>query len=495
MRHNRRVLRLALRSARAQRAGGLSSLPSAIGLVLAVAAVVYLPAPAQLVSFQPNRPPAGALPWLSVSQGRVVDSQGRTVILRGFNDDALLQIAGEPPSPPMTPADASLMEAEGFDVVRLPISWSLLEPHQGQFSKTYLRRIREVVALCASHHLYVVLDMHTEDFGVGFGGSGAPDWLSIPGVPDLHLPFLTPAWQRHLSPAVNAALAFFWLYPNWQRLYWQAWAKVAAEFRGNSAVAGYDLYNEPHPFPVPPAIFETHVLWPFYAVGIRSLAKVDPNHLFIVEGDLFADLPTAVRPLSAPDLVYSTHLYSGSILGPTFNGSAGPLQAELEQGLTEARQLPAAYWTGELGIDHTRPIAASWARAEISLSNRSLTGWAWWQWNDPDDWGVERGNGPVDHAWLDVLAQPFVRASPGTLSDLRYEVKSSTLSAQVKSAAVGSQVLVSWPASVGAPIVLSECARLASPYLPASGELNLTLTAPDCKIEITGVVTALRGLP
>lgn len=100
MRHNRQVLRLALRSARGQRAGGLSSLPSAIGLVLAVAAVVYLPAPGLSVTFQTSRPAAGALPWLSVSQGRIVDSQGRTVILRGFNDDTLLQIGDRPPRLP-----------------------------------------------------------------------------------------------------------------------------------------------------------------------------------------------------------------------------------------------------------------------------------------------------------------------------------------------------------------------------------------------------------
>jgi endoglycosylceramidase len=464
----------------------MSSLPSAIGLVLALAAIVYLPVPGLSVRFQTDRPAAGALPWLSVSQGRIVDSQGRMVILRGFNDDALLQVGGQAPAPPMTPADAALMESEGFDVVRLPISWSLLEPHPGQFSQGYLRRIKAVVQLCASHHLYVVLDMHTEDFGVGFGGSGAPAWLSIPGVPDLHLPFLTPAWQRHISPAVNAALAFFWLYPNWQRLYWQAWAKVAAELRGNSAVAGYDLYNEPHPFPVPPAIFETHVLWPFYAAGITAIAKVDPNHLFIVEGDLFGDLPTAIRPLAAPNLVYSTHLYSGSILGAAFNGNMRPLETELEQALAEARELPAAYWSGELGIDRTRPIAASWARAEISLSNRFLTGWAWWQWNDPDNWGVERGTGPVDQAWLDVLAQPFVRAAPGQLTHLKYQVASSTLSADVRSALAGSSVLVSWPSSVGAPSILSQCAHLASPYLPASGVLDLKLSAPSCRIEIRG---------
>ncbi|HEY6538385.1 MAG TPA: cellulase family glycosylhydrolase [Candidatus Dormibacteraeota bacterium] len=461
-------------------------MPSFIGLVLAVAALVCLPLPGLAVRVQPERPAAGALPWLSTRAGRIVDEQGRSVLLRGFNDDALLQVGRTPASPPLTNADARLMEAEGFDVVRLPISWSLLEPEPGHFSQGYLARIRGAVSICSRHHLYVVLDMHTEDFGVAFGGSGAPAWLSVPAVPDLKLPFLSSAWQRHLSPAVNAALAFFWLYPNWQRLYWQAWAKVAREFRGDSAVAGYDLYNEPHPFPVPPALFETHELWPFYANGIRTLAKADPNHLFIVEGDLFGNLATAIRPLATRNLVYSTHLYAGSILPPNFNGDRAPLRAELELGLKEANQLPAAFWAGELGIDHTRSNATAWAEAELALANRFQTGWAWWQWDDPDDWGVRKGKGPPDLAWLHVLAQPYVRAAPGTLSILAYDVASQTLSAKVEGSQGSSVALISWPASAGAPQLVSSCARLAAPYQASSGLLQVRLTTPSCRILVKG---------
>lgn len=454
--------------------------------MLAVAALVYLPLPALAVQVEPQRPASASLPWLSVRAGQIVDNLGRAVILRGFNDDALLQIGADSAPPPLTPADAALMESEGFDVVRLPISWSRLEPAPGRFSQGYLRQIAGLVALCARHHLYVVLDMHTEDFGVRFGGSGAPAWLSVPAVPDLRLPFLSSAWQRHLSPAVNAALAYFWLYPNWQRLYWQAWAKVAREFRADPAVAGYDLYNEPHPFPVPPAIFETHLLWPFYATGITDLAKVDPNHLFIVEGDLFGGLPTAIRPLHARNLVYSTHLYSGSILPPTFHGNSQPLQAELKQGLGEASQLPAAYWPGEVGIDRTRSIAKSWAAAEIALSNRFLTGWAWWQWNDPAGWGVEQGAAGPDAQWLDLLAQPFIRSYPGTVSHLSYSPRTRTLSAEVTTRGSSPTLLVSWPASAGVPTVVSRCLEPISDYVPSQGVLTVRVLTPSCRIEIRG---------
>ncbi len=460
--------------------------PGALGAALAVVAIVCLPLPPLRSRVLPERPVAApGLPWLSTSNGRIVDSLGRTVILRGFNDDALLQTGGQPPPPPLTPADATLMQAEGFDVVRLPISWSLLEPRPGHFSRHYLDRLRAVVALCASHHLYVVLDMHTEDFGVGSGGSGAPRWLYLPGVPNWSLPFLDAAWRRHTSTAVNADLAYFWLYPNWQRLYWQAWAKVAQLFRGDSAVAGYDLYNEPHPLPLPPAIFETRLLWPFYAQGVSEIARIDPNHLFILEGDLFGDLPTAIRPLRAKDIVYSTHLYVGSILPPSYTGDRQPLQRELRQGLQEAQQLPAAYWVSELGIDKTRPIAFAWAEAEIALSNRFQTGWAWWEWNDPDGWGVEQGSGAPDRAWLAQLAQPFVRASPGRLAYLAFDRSSRVLRATIRGGR-GGLALVAWPQSRGSPQSLSSCARPAHPYLAGSGVLALRITTKSCQVEIKG---------
>ncbi len=449
----------------------------------AIAAVVCMPTPALSVAVHPDRPPAGTLPWLSVRSGRIVDSLGRTVLLRGFNDDALLQTGSASLPPPLTAGDAALMEQEGFDLVRLPISWSLLEPSAGHFRSSYLAEIRATVALCARHHLYVILDMHTEDFGVSFGGNGAPSWLYVAGIPDLHIPGLAAAWQRHLSPAVNAALAYFWLQPNWQRLYWQAWTKVAAMFSGDSAVAGYDLYNEPHPFPVPPAIFETRVLWPFYARGIAALARVDPNHLFMVEGDLFGDLPTAIRPLRAPNLVYSTHLYSGSILPPNYEGDREPLAAEIRQGLQEARQLPAAYLAGELGIDHTRPDAVSWAEAELALANRYQTGWAWWQWDDPDHWGVRQKGSPPDQAWLRVLAQPFVRAAPGRVDGLSYSPNSRRLRVRLAQGRAGASLLVSWPSWLGPPRVDSRCVS-ADGYLPGQGLLRLRLRAPACSFSI-----------
>ena len=457
---------------------------AALWLVLAVVAlgaIVLAPLPTLAASFRPQRPSAGNLPWLSSRRGQIVNSQGETVILRGFNDDALLQSGRAPLPPPLTFQDALLMRAQGFDVVRIPVSWSLLEPQPRSFSRSYLRQVEAMVALCARAGLYTVLDLHTEDFGVAFGGSGAPSWLTLPALPNWQLPGVSSAWQRHLSPAVNADLAFFWLYPNWQRLYWQAWQVLARALAGNSAVAGFDLYNEPHPLPVPPGIFAPRILFPFYATGIREIARVDPNHLFIIEGNLFGDLPTRVDPLRAPDLVYSTHLYAGSLIGNSFRGQSSPLRSELVQGLSEAAQIPAPYWTGELGIDHQLRGAAAWALAEIALSDRYRTGWAWWQWDDPSGWGVRTGQGPVDRAWLDTLSQPYVQAAPGRLASMAYSTSRHVLTVRFSGVPSPAVAEVAWPATLPPPHLDGGCAQLVGAY---PGGVRVLISTPDCTVTV-----------
>src|SRR5205814_8216839 len=101
---------------------------------------------------------------------------------RGFNDDALLEPTIEPA--PLDDTDATLMQQYGFDVVRLPIAWWLLEPEEGYFNAGYLDEIAADVALLNAHHLYVVLDMHFLGWSPAYGGSGAPSWATVAGVPD-----------------------------------------------------------------------------------------------------------------------------------------------------------------------------------------------------------------------------------------------------------------------------------------------------------------------
>src|SRR5260370_837968 len=132
---------------------------------------------------------------------------GRAVLLRGFNDDALLEPGTVHPAP-LDETDAMMMQRSGFDSVRLPIAWSRLEPQRGRFDTAYLEQIGAAVGLLNRHGMYVVLDMHFLDWGPRWGGSGAPAWAALPGVPDAQW-WPWESRERHPSPAVHAAHSYF----------------------------------------------------------------------------------------------------------------------------------------------------------------------------------------------------------------------------------------------------------------------------------------------
>jgi endoglycosylceramidase len=417
----------------------------------------YLPVPALSVDLPPATYTPGSMPWLHVAgSARIVDDVGRTVLLRGFNDDALLEPDSVGPAP-FDERDAEVMERSGFTVVRLPVAWSRLEPQRGRIDAGYLDEVVRTVRMIERHGMYSVLDMHFLDWGPRFGGSGAPRWAALPAVPDAQW-WPWDSWRRHLSPAVNAAYAYFWLAPDWQSDFDMVWRVLAAQFRNDPGVAGYDIFNEPHPLPIPPRLFESDWMWPLYARTIAAIGSVDANHLFFVEGDLFGDFPTTIVPLRARGVVYSPHIYTGSLVPPAFTGDRAPFDAHVREQESEARQVPAPMWTGELGIDKRQPHATEYVDTALDAYDDDATGWAWWQWRQDDHWGVEDAAGRVDLAWLQHLARPFVAFAPRGVHASRGDGVQGTLTLRIDDRRSDEPILVSWPGYTrGTPQVSGSC--------------------------------------
>jgi len=250
--------------------------------------------------------------------------------------------------------------------------------------------------------------------GIAWGvRSQVPAWASMPLVPDIRWFFGSP-WKYSLSPQSAAASAYFWTSRDWQRDYAEVWRTVAETFRNDPWVAGYDLYNEPHPLPIPPSVFESRYLWPFYARLITEIGAVDPRHLFIVESTLFDDSGTLVEPLSAPNIVYSPHFYFGSLVKVPFEqDSPNAPAARLRQRSFEARLLPAPLWIGELGIDGYASGAAAYTQSAVTTLDELGSGWTWWQWRQDGGWGIRSTDGRrLDAGSLARLARPYLQAAP-----------------------------------------------------------------------------------
>ena len=438
--------------------------------------VAYLPAGSLTAAVPAARTGVsdGALSWLRTDHGRIVDASGRTVLLRGFNVDALVAYPKDPPAP-LDEADATLMQRAGFDVVRLGIDWSRLEPVRGHFDQSYLDRVASTVAMLNRHNLYVVLDMH---FRLGwsprFGYSGAPGWATI-AAPNWN-PLPQYSWSPSLIPAAIASDMYFWLSSDWKADFYRAWHVVAARFASDPGVAGYDIFNEAHPLPIPPRIFEKSYLWPMFKDAIEAIGAVDPNHLFFVQGILLLTLNTVVVHFNAPNVVYGTHLYEGSLIPPFWTGDPTFLRQRFQQRVKEASEVPAPLWIGELGYDLTQKGALSYADAALDEADDLGIGWAWWQWRENRYWGIVDATGQiVNTEALRHLARPYLVAAPSGIRAGRGDGVRGKLRINVSVSHADQPVMLSWSALTLPPPVASGTCLSGSHWDATTARLTLQL--------------------
>lgn len=196
--------------------------------------------------------PALATPALPLAHaGRwITDASGRVVVVHGINMVYKL--------PPYYPAavgfgddDAAFLHSIGFNAVRVGVIWKALEPKPGSYSDSYLAQIADTVQTLARHGIVSLLDFHQDMLNEQFQGEGFPDWaIQSGGLPNPTLGF---PGNYLANPALGHALDQF--YANapgpggvgLQDRLAAAWAHVAAYFRNQPSVLGYELLNEPFP--------------------------------------------------------------------------------------------------------------------------------------------------------------------------------------------------------------------------------------------------------
>ncbi len=333
------------------------------------------------------------------------DVTGRQVILRGVNVNQLidyhLRDAAIPATAPLTDADFADIAALGFNVVRLGMSWSRLEPRRGEFDQAYLQQIRAAVASAKAHGVYVVLDMHQDAWGNALarpgeqcgggtspttGWDGAPAWATITDG-TLHCQFLA----RDLAPAVATAYSSFYTDRDGiQTELVRAWAFVAQAFAGEPAVAGYDLLNEPGIGANPP-ISSGLLLGRYYDAAITAIRDAEragqgfPHLVFFEPSVLWSGLAFDVTPppgfTDDRQLVFAPHPYSESI---SMDQGFGLTIATIERNLTVSSRAAAAYgaalWPGEWGWFGDPAVdGAKVARFGAAQDRRGLGG-AFWVW-------------------------------------------------------------------------------------------------------------------
>ncbi len=395
------------------------------------------PASARVALSTTDYPSISSLPWLHSNGRLVLTSSGQQVLLRGMNVTGLLQAEDITPGPVPTAQDFSKMQADGFDVIRVPVSWSLLEPKPGVFSSSYLDLIKKVVGLAAVHGIYSILDLHNIDWSFYYGGDGAPSWATAGPLPKTFP--APPPWNRHVAPGVLASYFIFWSdLGGWQQDVTGAWSYLARAFAGDSAVAAFDLWNEPHPFPIPPGLFGAKFLLPFDAQLMSHLARIAPHQMMMTEQSLDFGLPTYVRRIPYPNQIFSSHVFA-TLLEPPWQKPKPEYATPLRLLEAQAIEAGGAPWVGEIGAGPGASNSA-WVAREMNELDSFRLGWAYWDWNEGGSWAFIR-----NPARLPIVARAYPQATPGVLTTLAYDYQTGVLKLSFTGVTAGRALRIAMP--------------------------------------------------
>lgn len=432
---------------------------------------------------------------LQTADRRIVDLEGRDVLLRGANVNTLGEYwAGVPglgPTLPVSDDDLEVMAANGFSVVRLLITWSRVEPTRGDYDQAYLDEVEAMVERLAAHGIYSVIDMHQDAFSSFIfttdpatcppgttpakGWDGAPAWATLTDG----LSTCLTTGERNSSPAVNRAWNNFYDDVDGIRTaFAAAWGVVAERFAGRPEVAGYDILNEPEtsrPAPELQPLYEALLRDSIQAIRAAE-ADAPFDHIVFVEPTIPAAEPTngivVPNPTAAgvgtENISASVHNYSESIGGGSIEGLNDTIEA-----LTASLGVPN--WGGEYGFWDTSPETLAKAKRYAADEDDHLWGGAWWQWRQScgDPHGVRWEGGSVvpdtgvsthlnlvgcpgdellgpNEDFLRILGRGYPRAAPGRLDEVRSDPDTGWLKVRATAAEAGGELVV-WTPTEGGP--------------------------------------------
>jgi len=320
--------------------------------------------------------------FLKASGTKIVDGQGRNVLLRGIGlggwmlqEGYMLKIDKEAQqyrireriadlmgpkqtqefydawlANHMRKTDVDSMKRWGFNSIRLPMHYNLYtlpvdqEPVAGK--NTWLEKgfamTDSLLNWCKANKMYLILDLHAAP-----GGQGND--LNIADR-DPSKPYL---WDSQANQEKTIAL----------------WRKLAERYKNEAYIGAYDIINEPnYGFSNPEEDkngTKEKVNAPLRKLMVeitKAIREVDQQHLIIIEGNGWGNNYNGIFPLWDKNMALSFHKYWN------YNDQASIahiIKARDEQ------QVPV--WLGETGENSN-----VWFTDAIHLLEKNNIGWSWW---------------------------------------------------------------------------------------------------------------------
>lgn len=255
--------------------------------------------------------------------------------------------------------DIRFIKQSGFNSVRVPFSYRLFVSADGppKLEGEGYQLLDDVVAWCKKENLYVILDMHAAPGGQT--GDNIDDSWGYP----------------FLFESVDS-----------QELTVNIWRKIAARYRNEPTVIGYDLLNEPIAHYFDTANLNPK-LEPLYRKIVAGIREVDRNHVIFLGGAQWDNNFKVFGPPFDDKLVYTFHKYWMEVN-----------QQAIQEYLDFRDQHNVPVWMGESGEN-----TDEWIGSYRTLLERNNIGWGFWPYKKLDATScVVSINKPVD--WDAIIA-------------------------------------------------------------------------------------------
>jgi endoglucanase len=272
----------------------------------------------------------------------------------------------------ITREDIKFIKQSGFNSVRVPFSYRLFvsDSAPAKLEGEGYRLLDDVVAWCKKEDLYVILDMHA-----------APGGQTGDNIDD--------SW----------GYPFLFESPESQDLTVNIWRKIAARYRNEPTVIGYDLLNEPIAHYFDSANLNPK-LEPVYRKIVAGIREVDKNHLIFLGGAQWDNNFKVFGPPFDGKLVYTFHKYWMEV-------NKGAIQEYLD--FRDKHSVPV--WMGESGEN-----TDEWISSYRTLLEQNNIGWCFWPYKKLDATScVASINKPVD--WDAIVA--FADGARTTFEEVR----------------------------------------------------------------------------
>lgn len=409
----------------------------------------------------------------------ITDVAGREIILRGVNVrvrgifDVSFDDGREPLEfiPEFTQKDTLEMQKIGFNLIRLPINWSGIEPEPGVYNLKYINGIGRILNLCYKAGIYVILDMHQDAYSKEIGEDGAPLWAILPPPKKVNRGgYLPEMFLLRIAPKVQKAFANFWYNSKvfgkgLQDYFIDSMLLVLETYKDHPALIGMQILNEPWLLHAKDFLksnplgqgLNLDLLYSFYSKAIPRMKLVAPKKWIFFEPDatkvghpslnlnhdrkkFSAQYIPNILPWDPDMTVYSPHLYVPSFLLPgaapnysNIRPGDEDIKLSLNNSLKEADAFYAPLFIGEFGFTHKAKKYGETLHSILDFADKYKAHTAQWVWkeNSQDAWGFydfDAGGNPILRTKaVKQTVRAYPKAISGEIKNISYNRKTFEL--------------------------------------------------------------------